>query len=170
MAGLLIAAQVVDKFVHTYAAQFTDAKHADIRELKCKGKASQLQHEAEAMPDIILQQSFGADTHNHDMPMGCDYGHSRGAEPADDNGDLDWEIEIDEEMLKKDMRENAGFGTRKYQDYRTRRDRTEAAWKHWEGQAAVQSPTYLVLLVCTFVTLTLLKRPKNLGKTWAARS
>ncbi|KAF9070204.1 hypothetical protein BDP27DRAFT_1420243 [Rhodocollybia butyracea] len=38
------------------------------------------------------------------------------------------------------------------------------------NEKSLQATTYLVLLVCTFVTLTLLKRPKNLGKTRAARS
>lgn len=81
------------------------------------------------------------------MPMGCDYGDTCPAEPIDNDGDLDWEL--DEEKLKEDMGKSTGFGAKRYQDYQTRRDRTEQTWKHWEGQAELMADAFMEHLLST---------------------
>lgn len=62
-------------------------------------------------PDIIIQQTYAVDSHNIDMPMGCDYGDSRPG--ADGDEDSDWEeVEVENEAKKlvSQMKLAAGLG------------------------------------------------------------
>lgn len=85
-------------------------RSADLHNLNQKGELALLQAQVEATPDIIIQQTYGADSHNFDMPMGCDYADSRPL--AEDNSDSDWEeeneIENEAEMLILQMKRITG--------------------------------------------------------------
>jgi len=119
-------------------------RSADLHNLNQRGELALLQAQVEATPDIIIQQTYGADSHNFDMPMGCDYADSRPL--AEDDGDSDWEeakeIENEAEMLISQMKRFAGHENRR-EDYPTRRDRTERQWKHWEPQQNAMVDLYM---------------------------
>lgn len=114
-------------------------RRTDLSALNRKGELAQLQAEVVALPDIILQQTFGADSHDFDMPLGCDFGDSRPFVDGDE--DSDWEEDEAEKLLEK-MRLNAGH-RKSRQDYRTRRDRTQLQWKHWKSQRDPMLDAYL---------------------------
>lgn len=115
-------------------------RRADLAALNRKGDLAQLQAEISDSPDIAIQQTFAADSHDFDMPMGCDHADSRPC--MDDDSDSDWEAEDEAEQLKEKLRERAGYRIRR-EDYRTRRDRTDIQWKHWETQRESMLDAYM---------------------------
>ncbi|KAE9385580.1 hypothetical protein BT96DRAFT_949735 [Gymnopus androsaceus JB14] len=116
---------------------------ADLQSLNRAGELSQLQAEVAAMPDVVIQQTFGADMHNFDMPMGCDYADSRPfVGVGEDDGDSDWELEDEVEELKEQMREAAGCRKHR-EDYQTRCNRTDHQWKHWDAQKEAMLGSYM---------------------------
>lgn len=116
----------------------------DLHNLNQRGELALLHAQLEATLDIIIQQTYGDDSHNFDMPMGCDYANSRPL--AEDDGDSDWleenEIENEAEKLISQMKRVAGHENHR-EDYRTRRDRTERQWKHWEPQRKAMVDSYM---------------------------
>jgi hypothetical protein len=114
-----------------------------LRRLQREGDAAQAQTHVLSTPDVILQQTFGVDSHNHDMPMGCDFGDGRPGDAGDDS-DEEWEDEVrkqaDElrEALKLQSRARTG-----YQEHRTRRDRTDRTWAQFQNQYEQMTDAYL---------------------------
>ena len=114
---------------------------ADLAALNRKGELAQLQAEIAGTPDIAIQQTYAAESHDFDMPMGCDYDDTRPCVDVND-GDSDWEVEDEAEQLKEKLRERAGYRKRN-KDYQTRHDRTDLQWKHWESQREFMLDTYM---------------------------
>lgn len=108
-------------------------QRAELKALNRKGELSMLRAEVENTPEIIIQQTFGADNHNFDLPMGFKYADSRPL--VDDDENSDWEEDgeaCEAEGLKEKLREISGY--RKREDYRTRCDRTDRQWKYCSSQ------------------------------------
>lgn len=81
--------------------------YGDLVALNRKDDLAQLQAEVSSIPNT-LQQTYGADSHDFDMPPGCDNADSRPC-VVDDSNDLDWEAEDKAKLLKERLRVRAGY-------------------------------------------------------------